>query len=558
MQFCMTDFKKAPRRSLFFLLVLFLIQPVQAGSSAIASAHPLATEAGMSILEKGGNAFDAAITVSAVLAVVEPYGSGFGGGGFWLLHRESDNRQVMIDGREKAPLSAQRDMYLDENGEVIANASVDGALAAGIPGTPAALVYLSEQYGRLPLQETLQPAIDIAKKGFPVDAYYQRMARFRLAALQSSFAASEIFLQDDKVPELDFVIRQPDLANTISAIASNGFAGFYQGEVAHRLVDKVRASGGIWTLQDLEQYQVVERLPVRFTYKDKTIVSASLPSSGGIVMAQIFNMLAAFDLENLSRAQQVQVAVEAMRRAYKDRAEYLGDQDFVDVPVARLLAKKYAQQLVSDVQLNRAGRSKKMPVKKEGQDTSHFSIIDKSGNRVAATLSINYPFGSGFVAEGTGVLLNDEMDDFSASPGVPNVYGLVGSDANAIEPAKRMLSSMSPTFVESEAGIAVIGTPGGSRIITMVLLAILEMEKSNDPQQWVTLPRYHHQYLPDVIQYEENAFSDELINQLSEMGYELKKLNNSYGNMQAIFKDNQTGELKASSDKRGIGKAMAR
>ena len=558
MLFGITDLKKAPWRSLFFLWLIFLALPVQAAGSAIASAHPLATQAGMKILDNGGNAFDAAITVSSVLAVVEPYGSGFGGGGFWLLHRELDNRQVMIDGREKAPLSAHRDMYLDENGEVIANASVDGALAAGIPGMPAALVYLSEKYGQLPLHETLQPAIDIAQKGFPVEAHYQQMARFRLAALQSSFAAKEIFLQDDMVPELGYVIRQPDLAKTIAALASGGFDGFYRGEVARQLVDGVQAAGGIWTMQDLAQYQVVERVPVRFSYKDKTIVSASLPSSGGIVMAQIFNMLATFDLDNLSATQQVQVIVEAMRRAYKDRAEYLGDQDFIDVPVGKLLNKNYAQQLASDIQLNRAGQSKKMPVQKEGQDTSHFSIIDKAGNRVAATLSINYPFGSGFVAEGTGVLLNDEMDDFSSSPGVPNVYGLVGSDANAIEPAKRMLSSMSPTFVESDTGIAVLGTPGGSRIITMVLLAILEMEKSNDPQQWVELPRYHHQYLPDVIQYEENAFSDELANQLSAMGYRLKKLKNRYGNMQAIFKDNKTGELKAASDKRGIGQAMVR
>lgn len=558
MPLCIADLKKAPRWSLFFLLLFFLSQSVQAASSAIASAHPMATEAGLKILDAGGNAFDAAITVSSVLAVVEPYGSGFGGGGFWLLHRNSDSRQVMIDGREKAPLMAHRDLYLDENGEVIANASVDGALAAGIPGMPAALVYLSEHYGQLPLYETLQPAIKIAQTGFPVDAYYQKMARFRLAALLSSLAASELFLQDDKVPELGFVIRQPDLAKTMAILASEGFDGFYRGGIARQLVDSVQAAGGIWTLQDLAEYQVIERAAVSITYKDKKIISASLPSSGGIVMAEIFNMLATFDLNKLSEAQQVQVIVEAMRRAYKDRAEYLGDQDYVDVPVAKLLSENYAQQLASDIQLNKAGQSAEMPSQEEGRDTSHFSIIDKAGNRVAATLSINYPFGSGLVAEGTGVLLNDEMDDFSSSPGVPNVYGLVGSDANAIEPGKRMLSSMSPTFVESDAGIAVLGTPGGSRIITMVLLAILEMEKNHDPQKWVDLPRYHHQYLPDVIQYEAGAFSDQVINQLSAMGYRLTKVKNSYGNMQAIFKDNNTGKLKAASDRRGIGKAMVR
>ena len=539
-----------------FLFVLLSFSAVQASSqSAIASAHPLATDAGMEILRKGGNAFDAAVTVSAVLGVVEPYSSGFGGGGFWLLHRASDGKQVMLDGRERAPLAAHRDMYLDANGEVIPKASIDGPLAAGIPGMPAALVHLAEHYGRLPLKQTLQPAIDIARNGFEVDAYYQKMIGWRLAAIQSSMAASEIFLQGDQVPETGYRIKQPDLADTLSLLAEKGFDGFYQGKTAQKLVNSVKASGGIWSLQDLAEYRVKERQPVRVGFQGKTIVSAALPSSGGIVLAQVFNMLGTYKLDTLSRAQKTHLIVESMRRAYRDRARFLGDQDVVEVPVSKLLDPDYAKHLGSDIRLDSASRSESLPGESEGQDTTHFSVLDAQGNRVSATLSINYPFGSGFVAEGTGVLLNDEMDDFSSSPGVPNVYGLVGSDANAIAPGKRMLSSMSPTFVESNEGVAILGTPGGSRIITMVLLAILEMDKTQDPQDWVDLPRFHHQYLPDVIQYEPGALDDALAEQLQALGHKMKPLDDTYGNMHAIFVNRKTGEVKAASDKRGIGTA---
>lgn len=550
--------KKAPLWSLFFLFTFISLPAVKASQSAIASAHPLATEAGIQVLQQGGNAFDAAVTVSAVLGVVKPYSSGFGGGGFWLLHRAADKKQVMLDGRERAPLAAHRDMYLNNDGEVIKGASIDGPLAAGIPGMPAALVHLAEHYGQLPLTVTLQPAIDIARNGFAVDAYYQKMASWRLPALQSSLAASEVFLQQDQLPEVGYRIRQPDLATTLMRLANQGVAGFYQGETAQKLVAGVRAAGGIWTLQDLAEYRVKERQPIKISYRDKTIISAALPSSGGIVLAQIFNMLDGFGLDKLDDAGRLHVVVEAMRRAYRDRAKYLGDRDYVDVPVAKLVSHEYAKQLASDIQPGKASVSEADQAKPEGQDTTHFSILDSEGNRVSATLSINYPFGSGFVAEGTGVLLNDEMDDFSASPGVPNVYGLVGSDANAVAPGKRMLSSMSPTFVESNDGIAILGTPGGSRIITMVLLAILEMEQTLDPQSWVDLPRFHHQYLPDVIQYEPGALDEEVVQKLQAMGHKLKPLDDTYGNMQAIFVNTNTQQVKAASDKRGIGKAVVK
>jgi len=534
---------------------LFAARPPVAG---IASSHPLATQAGMDVLASGGNAFDAAVAVSAALAVVEPYGSGVGGGGFWLLHRERDGFDVMVDGREKAPLAAHRSMYLDDDGNVVPGLSVNGALAAAIPGMPAALVHVSRRYGQLPLQRSLAPAIRLAREGFKVDAIYRRMAQFRHASLQADGAAADIFLRDGEVPAIGQRIVQQDLADTLIAIARFGDAGFYQGALAHRLVEGVRAAGGLWTLQDLADYRIVEREPVRGEYHGLRITSAAPPSSGGVALVSMLNILADYPLQTLDGATRTHLVIEAMRRAYRDRAEFLGDGDYVDVPVERLSSRAHARQTGASIQLQQATPSTTLNAQAretEGLDTTHFSILDQAGNRVAATLSINYPFGACVVPPGTGVLLNDEMDDFSAKPGVPNVYGLVGAAANAIEPGKRPLSSMSPTFVESEAGVAILGTPGGSRIITMVLLGILDQADGNGPESWVSLPRYHHQYLPDVVQFEPGAFSAELQRDLQARGHELKPLDSGYGNMQAIYWDRQTGRVTPASDPRGIGDA---
>ncbi|MEN8204624.1 MAG: gamma-glutamyltransferase [Pseudomonadota bacterium] len=534
----------------------FAARPPVAG---IASSHPLATRAGMEIMASGGNAFDAAVAVSAALAVVEPYSSGLGGGGFWLLHRERDGFEVMVDGREKAPLAASRDMYLDDEGSVVPGLSVSGALAAGIPGVPAALEHLSRRYGRLSLQRSLAPAIRLARDGFKVDAHYRRMAQFRLAALQDDKgAAADIFLHDDEVPAIGYRIVQKDLADTLKTIAGSGDAGFYRGAVARRLVDGVRAAGGIWTMQDLAQYRIVERQPVTGEYHGLRITSAALPSSGGIVLVSMLNMLSVFPLQEFDDATRSHVVIEVMRRAYRDRAEFLGDSDFVDVPTERLTSRVHAMETGASIRLQQATPGSALGGKATetgGRDTTHFSILDEAGNRVAATLSINYPFGACVVPPGTGVLLNDEMDDFSSKPGEPNVYGLVGAEANAIEPGKRPLSSMSPTFVESEQGVAILGTPGGSRIITMVLLGILDLVEGNGPESWVSLPRFHHQYLPDVVQFEPGAFDAALQVNLRARGHELKPLDSSYGNMQAIYWDKQTGQVIPASDPRGIGDA---
>lgn len=553
-------------RTLFGVLLLALCcagcldpnAPGKQHGAAIASAHPLATQAGMEILQAGGNAFDAAVAVSAALAVVEPYSSGLGGGGFWLLHRVRDGRQIMIDGREKAPLDATRDMYLDRNGDVIPDATVNGALAAGIPGTPAALVHIARLYGRLSLKQSLEPAIRLAREGFLVDEHYRRMAQFRLDALRADPEAARQFLANGEVPATGERIVQRDLASTLNAIAERGNNGFYAGKIAEQLVDGVNAAGGIWSLDDLATYKVLEREPVRGEYRGITVTTAAPPSSGGVALIEMLNMLAGYDLAGMNRADRVHVIVEAMRRAYRDRAEYLGDPDFTQVPVMRLTDRGYAQLLAAGIDMKAATPSASLPgvgQVQAGEDTTHFSILDNDGNRVAGTMSINYPFGACLIPPGTGVLLNDEMDDFSVKPGVPNLYGLIGAEANAIEPGKRPLSSMSPTFVENEYAVGILGTPGGSRIITMVLLGILDFAEGNMPASWVGLPRFHHQYYPDVVQYEADALDAATLQTLTAKGHKLEAQASSWGNMQAIYLDKRISRVQAASDPRGSGEA---
>lgn len=526
---------------------------------AVASAHPLATQAGIEILNKGGNAFDAAVAVSATLAVVEPYSSGMGGGGFWLLYRAADQHSVMVDGREVAPYNAHRDMYLDDKGEIVPNLSIDGPLAAGIPGQPAALDHIARHYGKLPLRDTLAPAIRAAQNGFPVTEHYQRMAKFRLEAMRASADAAAIFLHNNEVPALGRIIRQPDLARTLAAIAEHGRDGFYRGKVAEQLVHGVQYAGGNWTAEDLKQYQVRERAPLVSEYHGYRMTSVGPPSSGGVALSSMLHMLDALHWHEQGAVQQKHLLVEVMRRAYRDRALYLGDTDFIDVPVARLTSAEYARQLSADIKPDKATPSNELPgidAQPKGNHTTHFSILDREGNRVAATLSINYPFGSCFVPPGTGVLLNDEMDDFSAKPGTPNAYGLVGAEANAIAPGKRMLSSMSPTFIESEDKLAIIGTPGGSRIITMVLHGLLAVINGKSAQEVVAQPRYHHQYLPDVIQFEPGALTADEQAELQFLGHALRELDSTYGNMQVVIMDKKNNQVTAASDPRGEGTAI--
>ena len=531
-----------------------------AHKAAIASAYPLASQAGQEILAAGGNAFDAAVAVSAALAVVEPSSSGLGGGGFYLLHRQSDGFETMLNAREKAPGAASRDMYLDKAGNPIENASISGALAAAIPGEPAAFEYLARRYGKLSLKQSLQPAIRLARNGFPLYARLQGGIRRKQAVLKRSPDAAKAFLTaDGGVPEIGAIIKQPDLATTLQAIAEQGAKGFYAGRVAADLVAGVRADGGIWTLQDLAAYRVVERKPLVGNYHGARIVSATPPSSGGIAIIDALNILSGFDLHQVDSATRKHWVIEAMRRAYRDRAIYLGDPDFVKMPLAQLASLDYAAGQRSSIRADKAMPSNMLPgIESEpaGMNTTHFSVLDADGNRVAATITVNLFFGTGYMPPKTGVLLNNEMDDFSTKPGRPNEFGLVGATANAIAANKRSLSSMSPTFVETPKGLMIVGSPGGSFIISMVLLGTLNYLDGMNAADIVKYPHYHHQYLPDEVEYEQGAFSDAEIAALQAKGHTLKMPGWQWGNMQVITWDFASGKVEAASDPRGEGAGL--
>jgi gamma-glutamyltranspeptidase / glutathione hydrolase len=527
---------------------------------AIASAHPLASEAGQEILAAGGNAFDAAVAVSAALAVVEPSSSGLGGGGFYLLHRQSDGFETMLDAREKAPGAATRDMYLDKNGEEIPNSSTGGPISAGIPGEPAAFEYLARKYGKLPLSQSLAPAIRMARQGFPLYPRLQGGIRYKKDVLARTPEAARAYLTPQgEVPELGFIIKQPELAATLEALAAQGAKGFYEGKVASELVEGVRAGGGIWTLADLRNYRVIERKPLIGDYHGARIVSASPPSSGGIAVIDALNILAGFDLPQFDSATRKHLVIEAMRRAYRDRAIFLGDPDFVKMPLGQLSSVDYAAGQRSSIRTDKAMPSDMLPgIESEpgGTQTTHFSVLDSAGNLVAGTISINLFFGSGYIPAHTGVLLNDTMDDFSTKPGRPNAFGLIGAKANAIAPNKRSLSSMAPTFVETPKGLMVLGTPGGSYIISMVLLGTLNYLEGMSAADVVKYPHYHHQYLPDVVDYEPGALAPDEIQKLQAMGHTLKLGSRQWGNMEVITWDFASGKVEAASDPRGDGQGL--
>ena len=551
-------------RGRFFLLAVTLSAIICTRTNAlpnraaVASAHPLASEAGVEILARGGNAFDAAVAVSAALGVVEPYGSGLGGGVFFLLHRASDDKDIMIDGREVAPAAARVDMYLDENGEPLPGASRDGPLAAGIPGLPAALVHLAENYGRLPLSESLQPAIRFAEQGFP--AYDWHVSRLERLASDMNDSAQRVFIPAGKVPVVGSPIYQFDLAETLRSLAREGHDGFYKGPVAQKLLEGVQRDGGIWSEQDLVNYQIIEREPLIGSYRGVTVVSAPPPSAGGVGLINMFNMLSGYDIRGANTVTRVHLLVEIMRRAYRDRGQYLGDPDFVDMPLDMLLNPFYAVGQRTNLRLDQATPSSSLPGMQPtqpagGNQTSHFSILDTDGNIVAATQSINFSYGSKYMAAGTGVLLNNEMDDFSKKPGTPNGYQLLGSDANRIQPGKRMLSSMTPTILRNDEGVAILGSPGGSQIITMVFLSGLSWIEGADANEMASRPRFHHQYFPDRIFFEDASLTGEERAVLESMGHRLEVNQRTVGNgnLQIVTWNRVTHAVHAASDPRGIG-----
>ena len=528
---------------------------------AVVTSNALATQAGEKILAEGGNAYDAAITISAMLSVVEPFASGLGGGAFWLIYDKKSKKYKMLDARETAPLQSHKDMYLDENGEVIKNISRLGPLSAGIPGIPAALGYINNKYSSKRLNTLLAPAYRAAKNGFPVNGRYLKGANFKKKWLKKYKETEAIFLDKGEVPKKGWILKQADLARTIKRIMEDGSKSFYAGSFAKKMVASVQNNGGIWTEEDLNSYQVIEREPIQSTYKDVSIIAPALPSSGGLVLSNALNILGGYDLNKFDSVTQKHLIIEALRRAYYERAMKMGDPDFMDKSLDFILTPNFADEQRKSIDINYATNNQALefktpPYQGQGNDTTHFAVIDKYGNRVAVTQSINFWFGSAFVPKGTGILLNNEMDDFSIKPGEENGYGLIGYDANAIGPGKRMLSSMTPTFLESDSAYVILGTPGGSRIISMILLATLDWIDGGNANSMVSLPRFHHQYHPDYVLYEEEALLNAEIIKLESMGHTLKKSRRQFGNMQIILVDKKNHAVEIASDPRGKEKSL--
>ena len=497
----------------------------------------------MKILREGGNAFDAAIVVSSMLGVVEPQGSGIGGGGFFLLHTAENGRTIFLDARERAPLEAHRDMYLDSKGQVDSKLSLDGPLAAGIPGIPAAWGHLAGHYGTLPLEHTLKPAIAMARRGFSPDRVYLRARKARSQILER-YPESRVYLEKK--------VHLPKLADTLELLSLQGAHSFYNGHLAKLLVQGVRNAGGIWREIDLQQYRIIERIPIRIPVRGAEIITAPLPSASGIILAQVFQMVGKNWWNESNDTARAHRLVEVLRRTYLDRATYLGDPAYAPSPVEYLTSEEYARKRMADFDPEAITPTQLLlETAQRGDDTSHFSILDAEGNWVSATLSINGPFGSGFVVPGTGVLLNNEMDDFSARPGVPNLYGLIGSEANSIAPGKRMLSSMAPTVIADADRTLLLGSPGGSRITTIVLQGIFSFLDGDEVEDIVANPRFHHQALPDEVQIEADRFDE--FGPLQKLGHKIVKLD-GWGNMQAVLWNRTADTLAAASDPRGAGK----
>jgi len=534
------------KRLLFALLLPFVAQATTPQSGMVVAGHPLAAKAGVEMLKNGGNAFDAAAATALALGVVEPASSGIGGGGFFLLYIAKENRYVMIDARETSPTLAG-------HGNVYQNvSSMDGPTAAGVPGLPAGVDHLVTQYGKLTRKQVVAPSVKLAREGFKVSPRLAGMINFR----RTSFNDTARAIFDKKEGEM---IRQEALAYTLERFALKGRKGFYRGQIAGRLAADMKHAGGLIREADLAAYKVKERQPVTFDWQGYRFISAALPSSGGMTLAHIFGQLSNDSFKKLNKADRIHLLTEAMKRAYRDRNRHLGDSDFVEIP-SDYLEKARLKELRGSIDMKHATPSDELQGVGEmggGMDTTHFSIIDREGNMVSATLSINYPFGSGYVSPSTGILLNDEMDDFATIIGEPNAYGLVQGQANGVQPGKRMLSSMTPTFVISPTRTFIVGTPGGSRIISMVMLASLGFAlDESDPASWVNSPRFHHQFLPDEIQHERGAFDEKTAAALQKRGHKLKELKRNYGNMHAIMLNHKSGKLIGIADHRGEGKAI--
>ena len=520
-----------------------IFQPVYAKHGMVATEQALASQVGLDILKQGGNAVDAAVAVGFALAVVLPNAGNLGGGGFMVLHDGETGQNVALDFREIAAARAHRDMYLDAQGKVIDGKSLFTHDAVGVPGTVAGMVHALNKWGSMPLAKVIAPAIKLADQGFVVSEVLASTLAEEKDTLGKWPASRAIFFKQGEPLKAGDKLVQKDLANSLRQISKSGAAAFYQGDIGKKISKEMAKHGGAITLQDLKDYKVVERKPILGNYRGYQVVTMPPPSSGGIHLVQILNMLEHYPIKDygVNSANTIHVMAESMKLAYADRAEYLGDPDFVKIPVTGLISKGYADSLVKGIQMNQARPAAQIkpgqPQPYESDQTTHFSVMDKTGDAVAVTYTLNLNFGTGIVAEGTGILLNNEMDDFSVKPGVPNAFGLVGGSANAIAPKKRPLSSMTPTIVlKNDKPWLVTGSPGGARIITTVLQSIVNtIDHGMNPAEAIVTPRVHHQWLPDELRVED-GISPDTIALLQQKGHKVA-LKAPMGRVQIIQAD---------------------
>lgn len=517
-------------------------QPVWAKHGMVASQETLASRTGVEILKQGGNAVDAAVAVAFSLAVTLPRAGNIGGGGFMLVHLAKENKTIAIDYREMAPSKAKKDIFLDENGDAVQKLSREHGLAVGVPGTVMGMSLALEKYGTMSLAQVTAPAIKMAQEGFSVTPdLAQSLAGLKRRMAQWPTTAAIFYKNDSSDYQVGDILKQPELAHSLRLIAEKGAKGFYEGETAVKIVNAVQDAGGIMTLDDLKHYKVVEREPVRGEYRGYQVVSMPPPSSGGVHIIQMLNVLQQFPIDKLGHntAQTIHLMAETMKYAYSDRSEYLGDPDFYKVPVNALTNADYAQKIASKIAINKTTPSSEIKPGKlapyESDQTTHFSVVDKWGNAVSNTYTLNFSYGSGLVAKGTGILLNNEMDDFSAKPGVPNGYGLVGGDANAVEGNKRPLSSMSPTIVMKDGkAFLITGSPGGSRIITTTLQIIMNViDHGLNIAEASYAARVHHQWQPDELRVESSVNRD-TISLLEAKGHKVT-VQSAMGSTQSIM-----------------------
>ncbi|HEX9162682.1 MAG TPA: gamma-glutamyltransferase [Thermoanaerobaculia bacterium] len=538
--------------------------PLHARHGVVASTSPIASRIGVDTLERGGNAVDAAVAVALALAVTWPSAGNLGGGGFMLI-RTAGGKTEAIDYRERAPLAATRDMYLDASGNVIKGASLQGYKAVAVPGTVAGLELAHKRHGKLKWAELVEPAHKLAAEGFRVNYTLARSLRAKTTTekLQPFAESRRIFQRDGKFYELNDLFMQPELAATLARIEANP-NDFYAGETAKRILDDVKAHGGIITAADLKNYTPTIRKPLTSTYRGHEIITMPPPSSGGVALIEMLNMLEPMDLRSMgwNSSKYVHTVVEVMRRAFADRAEFLGDTDFVKVPVAGLISRAYAEQRARTINPAHATNSKEVgagnPAPYESSETTHFTIVDKDGNVVTNTYTLNDSFGSGVTVKGAGFLLNNEMDDFTSKPGVPNDYQLIQGEANAIAPKKRPLSSMTPTIVLKDGKLEfAVGSPGGPTIINTVLQVLLNViDFDMNIQEAISAPRFHHQWLPDEIYWEPFEFNQDTHDALVRLGHAFREKPGELGDAQGVQIDRQTGVRMGASDPR-LGGAPA-